>query len=59
MIEKLKKSLADANSSGKEMVEKMKTRLKETLDEKKEFEMEYLQLQKNYLKTKNQLKAVQ
>ena len=36
----------------------MKTRLKDTLDEKKEFEIEYLGLQKNFLKTKNENKLL-
>ena len=35
------------------MFDEMKGRLKEALDEKKEFEIELLQLQKNYLKTRN------
>lgn len=34
--------------------EEMKTRLKEALDEKTEFEIEFLQLQKNFLRVKNQ-----
>lgn len=34
----------------------MKTRLKTALDEKRDFEIEYLQLQKNYLKAKNAAK---
>ena len=37
----------------------MKGRLKETLDEKRDFEIEFLQLQKNYLKTKNSEKELQ
>ena len=35
----------------------MKSRLKETLDEKRDFEIEFLSLQKNYLKAKNESKA--
>ena len=31
----------------------MKGKLKEALDDKKDFEMEYLQLQKNFLRVKN------
>lgn len=31
----------------------MKNRLKEALDEKRDFEIEFLSLQKNYLKMKN------
>jgi len=31
----------------------MKNRLKEALDEKRDFEIEFLSLQKNYLKLKN------
>ena len=37
----------------------MKVRLKEALDEKRDFEIEYLQLQKNYIRTKNQLAEAQ
>ncbi len=36
----------------------MKGRLKEALEEKKDFEIEFLQLQKNYLKTKNENKLL-
>ena len=39
------------------MVEQMKGRLKDTLEEKKEFEIEFLQLQKNFLKLKAENKA--
>jgi uncharacterized protein (DUF3084 family) len=38
------------------MLEAMKTRLKTTLDEKRDFEIEFLQLQKNFLKVKNENK---
>ena len=37
----------------------MKNRLKEALDEKRDFEIEFLSLQKNYLKMKNALKPEQ
>ena len=37
----------------KEMFESMKGRLKETLDEKRDFEIEYLSLQKNFVKARN------
>ena len=40
------------------MFDEMKGRLKEALDDKKEFEIEFLQLQKNYLKTRNQAKEI-
>ena len=40
------------------MFDEMKNRLKEALDEKKEFEIEFLQLQKNYLKVRNQAKDI-
>ena len=36
----------------------MKTRLKDSLEEKKEFEIEFLQLQKNFLKIKNENKTL-
>ena len=35
----------------------MKSRLKETLEEKREFEIEYFSLQKNFLKVKNDSKV--
>ena len=41
-------------ASSKQMFDSMKSRLKETLDEKRDFEIEYLQLQKNYIKLKNE-----
>lgn len=34
----------------------MKGRLKEALDEKKDFEIEFLQLQKNFVRKNNELK---
>ena len=37
----------------------MKARLKEALDDKRDFEIEYLQLQKNFLRTKNLLAEAQ
>ena len=40
------------------MFDEMKGRLKDALEEKKEFEIEFLQLQKNYLKTRNQAKEI-
>ena len=44
---------AQKEASTKEVFEQMKTRLKDALDEKRDFEIEYLQLQKNYIKLKN------
>ena len=44
----------EAKEAGlKQTFDDMKSRLKEALDEKRDFEVEYLQLQKNYLKVKN------
>jgi tryptophan synthase beta subunit len=51
--------LADANANSKQMVNDMKKRLKEALDDKRDFEMEFLQLQKNFVGTRNKLKAAQ
>ena len=36
----------------------MKSKLKEALEDKKDFEIEFLQLQKNYLKAKNENKLL-
>ena len=48
----------EKEASQRTMFEEMKNRLKEALDEKKEFEIEFLQLQKNYLKVRNQAKDI-
>ena len=42
----------------RQTLESMKTRLKEALDEKKDIEIEFLQLQKNFLKAKNEIKML-
>ena len=47
-----------AVASFKEREQKLKDRLKQALDEKRDFEIEFLQLQKNYLKTKNENKSL-
>lgn len=41
----------------RQMFDEMKGRLKEALDEKRDFEIEFLSLQKNFLKAKNEAKA--
>ena len=46
----------EKEASQRTMFEEMKSRLKEALDDKKEFEIEFPQLQKNYLKVRNQAK---
>ncbi len=43
----------------RETFDQMKGRLKEALDEKRDFEIEFLQLQKNYLRLKNAPKPAQ
>ena len=48
----------EKEASQRTMFEEMKSRLKEALDDKKEFEIEFLQLQKNYLKVRNQAKDI-
>ena len=48
----------EKEASQRTMFDEMKSRLKEALDDKKEFEIEFLQLQKNYLKVRNQAKDI-
>ena len=43
-------------ATNKATIEQMKIRLKETLDDKRDIEIELLQLQKNYVRTKNDAK---
>ena len=44
----------EKENSTRQVFDEMKGRLKEALDEKRDFEIEYLQLQKNYVKMKQQ-----
>ena len=48
----------DAQAKNKETIEQMKFRLKETLDEKRDTEIELLQAQKNYVRAKNEAKKL-
>ena len=52
-------SAGGGGGANSEAFEQMKARLKEALDDKRDFEIEYLQLQKNYLRTKNALAEAQ
>ena len=47
------KNFEEKENSTRKVFDEMKTRLKTALDEKRDFEIEFLQLQKNYLKLKN------
>ena len=54
----MKETLNEANTNAKKMVDDMKVRLKEALEEKKEFEIEYLSLQKNFVRLNKENKAM-
>ena len=52
----LRQSIAqfeEKEASTKQVFDEMRQRLKDALDEKRDFEIEYLQLQKNYVRMKN------
>lgn len=44
---------AEGENKQRDIFNEMKSRLKEALEDKNEFEIEYLQLQKNYMRLKN------
>ena len=47
------KNFEEKENSTRKVFDEMKGRLKAALDEKRDFEIEFLQLQKNFLKAKN------